>query len=66
VGFVKTLGEKPPTGATDARLVAARVIVYDLRDPSPTFSTGVEKWKFFDGAILQPCVSTGLGISNLL
>jgi hypothetical protein len=33
VGFVKTLGEKPPTGATDARLISARVIVYDLRDP---------------------------------
>lgn len=33
VGFVKKLGERPPTGATDARLISARVIVYDLRDP---------------------------------
>lgn len=33
VGFVKRLGEKPPTRAADARLVSARVTVYDLRDP---------------------------------
>jgi hypothetical protein len=32
VGFVKRLGEKPPTRAADARLVSARVTVYDLRD----------------------------------
>lgn len=33
VGFVKRLYEKPPTRAADARVIAARVIVYDLRDP---------------------------------
>ena len=33
VGFVKRLGEKPPTRAADARLVSARVSGYDLRDP---------------------------------
>ncbi|HXG51768.1 MAG TPA: hypothetical protein VNN77_10225 [candidate division Zixibacteria bacterium] len=33
VGFVKRLSEKPPTQAVDARLVSARVTVYDLRDP---------------------------------
>lgn len=33
VGFVKRLGEKPPTRAADARMVSARVTVYDLRDP---------------------------------
>jgi hypothetical protein len=33
VAFVKRLAEKPPTRAADARLVSARVIVFDLRDP---------------------------------
>ena len=33
MGFVKRLAEKPPTRAADARLIAARVIVYELRNP---------------------------------
>jgi hypothetical protein len=32
VGFVKRFGENPPTRPADARLVSARVTVYDLRD----------------------------------